>query len=94
MDWQEGADGFDFQDKLARDNDIRLEAVADSAPLYRTGIVTCRAKAMPASANSRHRHSSDTDSNSPGPVWSPGLTRGCTSIANPITRSSTIPHEA
>jgi hypothetical protein len=28
MDWQDGADGFDFQDKLARDDDIRLEAVA------------------------------------------------------------------
>ena len=29
MNWQDGADGFDFQDKLARDDDIRLEAVAD-----------------------------------------------------------------
>jgi hypothetical protein len=29
MDWQDGADGFDFQDKLARDDDIRVEAVAD-----------------------------------------------------------------
>jgi hypothetical protein len=24
MDWQDGADGFDFQDKRARDDDIRL----------------------------------------------------------------------
>jgi hypothetical protein len=29
VDWQDCADGFDFQDKLARDDDIRLEAVAD-----------------------------------------------------------------
>jgi hypothetical protein len=29
MDWQDGANGFDFQNKLARDDDIRLEAVAD-----------------------------------------------------------------
>ena len=29
MDWQDGAEGFDFQDKLARDDDIRLEAVTD-----------------------------------------------------------------
>ena len=29
MDWQDGADGFDFQDKRACDDDIRLEAVAD-----------------------------------------------------------------
>jgi len=45
-----------------------LKPSPTSAPLYRTGIVTCRAKAMPASANSRHRHNSYTDSNSPGPV--------------------------
>jgi hypothetical protein len=29
MDWQDGADDFDFQDRLARDDDNRLEAVAD-----------------------------------------------------------------
>jgi hypothetical protein len=29
MDWHDAADGFDFQDKLTRDDDIRLEAVAD-----------------------------------------------------------------
>jgi hypothetical protein len=29
MDWQDGADGFDFQDRLARHDDIRPEPVAD-----------------------------------------------------------------
>ena len=33
MDWQDGAEGFDFQDNLTRNDDIRLEAVAASAPL-------------------------------------------------------------
>jgi hypothetical protein len=28
VDWQDGADDVDFQDKLARDDDIRLEAIA------------------------------------------------------------------
>ena len=28
MDWQDGGDGFDFQDKLARDDAIRFETVA------------------------------------------------------------------
>jgi hypothetical protein len=37
MDWQDGADGFDFQDKLARDDDIRLEAVADFRALIEDG---------------------------------------------------------
>ena len=37
MDWQDGADGFDFQDKLARDNDIRLEAVANFRALIEDG---------------------------------------------------------
>jgi len=58
MDWQDGGDGFDFQDKLACGHDIRLEAVADTRALIEDGIVTCRAKAIPASANSRHKHSS------------------------------------
>jgi len=35
--WQDGADGFDFQDKLARDDDIRLEAVADFRALVEDG---------------------------------------------------------
>ena len=37
MDWQDGADGFDFQDKLARDDDIRLEAVPDFRALIEDG---------------------------------------------------------
>ena len=37
MDWQDGADGFDFQDKLARDDNIRLEAVADFRALIEDG---------------------------------------------------------
>jgi len=37
MDWRDRADGFDFQDKLARDNNIRLEAVADFRALIEDG---------------------------------------------------------
>ena len=37
MDWQDGAGGFGFQDKLARDDDIRLEAVADFRALIADG---------------------------------------------------------
>ena len=37
MDWQDDADGFDFQDKLARDDDICLEAVADFFALIEDG---------------------------------------------------------
>ena len=29
MDWQDGGDGFDLQDKLVGDDYIRLEAVTD-----------------------------------------------------------------
>jgi len=88
MDWQDGGDGFDLQDKLVGDEDIRLEAVTElvrpglTSGLTRgMGMATCRTKAMPTSRNSWHRHCSYTDSNRPGPVWR------CTSIANPITRS-------
>ena len=37
MDWQDGGDGFDCQDKLARDDDIRLAAVADCRALIEDG---------------------------------------------------------
>jgi hypothetical protein len=37
MDSQDGADGFDFQNKLARDDNIRLEAVADFRALIEDG---------------------------------------------------------
>jgi len=37
MDWQDGADGLDFQDRLARDDDIRLEAVAYFRALVEDG---------------------------------------------------------
>jgi len=37
MDWQDRADGIDFQDKLARDNDIRLEAVTEFRALIEDG---------------------------------------------------------
>ena len=36
-DWQDGADGFDFQVTLARHDDIRLEAVADFRALIEDG---------------------------------------------------------
>ena len=37
MDWQDGADGLDFQDELARDDDIRLAAVAGFRALIEDG---------------------------------------------------------
>ena len=37
MDGQDGADGFDFQDKLAGDDNIRLDAVADFCALIEDG---------------------------------------------------------
>jgi hypothetical protein len=33
IDWQDAADGFDFQDRLAGDDDIRIDSVVDFAPL-------------------------------------------------------------
>jgi len=37
MDWQDGADSFDFQDQLARDDDSRLESVAGFRVLIADG---------------------------------------------------------
>jgi hypothetical protein len=54
MDWQDGADGSDFQDKLARD-DIRLEAVSDFRAIIEDGNCDLPGGGN-ASANSRQRH--------------------------------------
>ena len=37
MDWEDGGDGFDLQDKLVCDDDIRLEAGADRRALIDDG---------------------------------------------------------
>ena len=87
MHWQDGTDGFDFQDKLTRDDDIPLEAVADFRALTEDGNCDLPGEAnacvrqFPAQAHLIYGFQQS------GPVWSPCVTRGFTSIANPIARS-------
>ena len=81
MDWQDGADGFDFQDKLARDDDIRLEAVADFGALIEDG--NCD---LPGEGNTCVCQFSAQAQLIYGFQQS-GAGMSCTSIANPITRS-------
>ena len=81
MDWQDAADGFDFQDKLARDDDIRLEAVADFRALIADGNCDLPGEDNACICQVSAQAQPHMDSNNPGPVCL------CTSIANPITRS-------
>jgi hypothetical protein len=87
MNWQDGADGFDFQDKLARDDDIRLEAVADFRALIEDGNCDLPGEGNACVCQFPAQVQIVYDPNSPGPLWSPRLTRGCTSVADPATRS-------
>jgi hypothetical protein len=81
MDWQDRADGFDFQNQLARDDDIRLETVADFRAL-----IDDRNCDLPAEGNACVYQFSAKAQLIYGFQQS-GAGMSCTSIPNPITRS-------
>ena len=74
MDWQDRADGFDFQDKLARDDDIRLEAVADFRALIDDRNCDSPAEGNACVDQFPVQSQLIDGFQHPDPVWSPVLT--------------------